>query len=406
MKKTMLLAAFFFTIVCLIISQPETTFQASLQGLKVWWEIVFPGLLPFLVLFEMMLAFGLLHAFGKLLEPMMQRLFRLPGEAAVVVAIGWIGGMPTGTNAIKKLLDQQVLNEKQANQLAAFAHMPSPLFIIIIVGSAFLQQPITGIIILLAVWLSSIWIFFLSNLFRKDKRLQQKNEAILNHSLPSSSVPLHSSTTNIWKQAVSAMRLAQQQDGRSFGKLLGDAVSISVQRLFVIGGFMIFAAMLAFLVEPIFSWTGLPFLGKSLLEIHLGTHAVANIALESYSILVATAIIAAVCAFTGLSGIMQASYSLFGTAFQLGSFIVYRVVHAAHAFFFAVLLFKPIYHAFQLWAGTIITPVLHETIPTPTSLLSPPTAQLWSAALLCTLIIALLAFILNKTLHYKTKTPH
>ncbi|WP_339063402.1 hypothetical protein [Tepidibacillus marianensis] len=32
-----------------IITYPDAAFQASLQGLKIWWEIIFPALLPFLL---------------------------------------------------------------------------------------------------------------------------------------------------------------------------------------------------------------------------------------------------------------------------------------------------------------------------------------------------------------------
>lgn len=68
MFRTIAFAILSTLLVGAIIVQPDASFQASLQGLTVWWNIVFPGLLPFLVLFEIMLAFGLAHGMGALLS--------------------------------------------------------------------------------------------------------------------------------------------------------------------------------------------------------------------------------------------------------------------------------------------------------------------------------------------------
>lgn len=62
------------TAIAIIIS-PESSFEASLQGLKLWWTLVFPALLPFLMLSEMLTASGFVHGFGVLLEPLMKRSF-------------------------------------------------------------------------------------------------------------------------------------------------------------------------------------------------------------------------------------------------------------------------------------------------------------------------------------------
>lgn len=65
-----------------IIISPESSFEASLQGLKLWWTLVFPALLPFLMLSEMLTASGFVHGFGVLLEPLMKRSFVCPVPAA------------------------------------------------------------------------------------------------------------------------------------------------------------------------------------------------------------------------------------------------------------------------------------------------------------------------------------
>lgn len=75
-------------LVLCIIAYPDKSFQASLQGLKVWWTIIFPALLPFLILSEMLKAYGWVHGIGVLLDPFMRTLFQLPGIGGWAWSVG------------------------------------------------------------------------------------------------------------------------------------------------------------------------------------------------------------------------------------------------------------------------------------------------------------------------------
>lgn len=75
-----------------IVVAPESSFQASLTGLTLWWTLVFPALLPFLILSEMLSASGFVHGIGVLLEPLMKRCFRLPGAGGWTLVLGLTAG--------------------------------------------------------------------------------------------------------------------------------------------------------------------------------------------------------------------------------------------------------------------------------------------------------------------------
>lgn len=344
MAKTVLLAFLSILLVVSIILQPDAAFKSSLQGLTVWWNIVFPGLLPFLVLFELIAAFGLAHALGSLFQPLMSRIFKLPGEAALTIVIGWMGGYPGGAEATASLRKRNIVSKKQGQRLLALAHMPNPLFMLVVVGAGFLHKPIVGAIIAAAVWLSAIWIMLLSAAFSRKE--QQSISPI---------APLKLGFLN---QAAEALRLGREQDGRSFGKALGDSVSASVQKLMMIGGFMILAALLAKLSEPLLSPllanTGLGFISQALFEGHLGAYAASIWDGPGTSTLGNAAAIAAVLAWSGLSGILQAGYSITGTDLKLLPFIMWRIVHALHASLFMILLWKPI--------TTLLRPCLRQEL--------------------------------------------
>jgi sporulation integral membrane protein YlbJ len=355
LAKTVLLAFVSILLVAAIIVSPDAAFQASLQGLTVWWNIVFPGLLPFLVLFELIAAFGLAHALAALAAPVTTKLFRLPGEAALTVILGWLGGYPAGAEAAASLRKRKLVTKQQGQRLLALSHMPNPLFMLVVIGAGFLHQPVAAILIAAAVWLSAIWLTLLSSWFsgrkNKTKSLQPSQQSASESDasmILSSAASPHSAEMRpigLLASAAKAMSLGRDQDGRSFGKALGDAVTVSVQKLMVIGGFMIFAAVLAGLAAPVLApllaRLELDFLLQALLEGHLGAYAAASWDGLGAGMLASSAAVAAALAWAGLGGIMQAGYFIAGTDLRLLPFVAARAIHALHAALFLLLLWKP-----------------------------------------------------------------
>jgi sporulation integral membrane protein YlbJ len=339
MAKTILIAIISILLVGTIIVQPDAAFQASLQGLTVWWNIVFPGILPFLVLFELMTAFGLAHVTSALLSPAMNKLFKLPGEAAHAIALGWMGGYPAGAEATASLRKQNKVDQTQGQRLLAIAHMPNPLFMLVVIGAGFLHKPIVGIMIATAVWLSALFLLLLlsiANIGAKNNEIAPTIET---------ASPDKAQQSRLLGQLGAAMQLGRDQDGRSFGKVLGDAVTASVQKLLMIGGFMIFASVLAKLAQPLFApiltKLNAPFIGPALFEGHIGAYAAAIWESPVGGSLMNAAAIAAVLAWSGLGGILQTGYTIAGTDLKLLPFAAFRMMHAVAAFLFMLLLWNP-----------------------------------------------------------------
>src|ERR1700730_1596953 len=85
---SLLLACIAALLVVCIIIYPNSVFQSSLNGMSLWWEYVFPALLPFLILTEIMMGSGALHAIGTLLDPLMRFFFRTSGNGGWALAMG------------------------------------------------------------------------------------------------------------------------------------------------------------------------------------------------------------------------------------------------------------------------------------------------------------------------------
>ncbi|MEK3882090.1 nucleoside recognition domain-containing protein [Paenibacillus sp. PL2-23] len=399
MPKTILLAVLSILLVGSIITQPDASFQASLQGLAVWWNIVFPGMLPFLVLYEIMLAFGLAHVLGALLQPAMRRSAPLPGETALALVVGWLGGYPAGSEAVASLRKRELLSRSQGQRLLAIAYMPNPLFMLVVIGAGFLHKPIAGMMITAAVWASALWLLLMSLLFRRRRSALAAETPSSESAADNQEAP---KPPGLAAGLALALQGGREQDGRSFGKVLGDAVSGSVQKLMVIGGFMILASVLSKLTEPLLApiaEQGFAFIGPALFEGHLGAYAAALWQAPGDSLAFSCAIISAVLAWSGLAGILQTGYAITGTDLKLLPFVAYRLNHALHAFILTLLLWKPLSWLTAKLGGSGVFPAMqpYESISPPANRLAAfavsdlPT--LWPASLLAAGI--LLALILT-----------
>ncbi|KQO04460.1 nucleoside recognition domain-containing protein [Paenibacillus sp. Leaf72] len=332
MAKTLLAALASILLVGAVIYQSEAAFQASLQGLTLWWNIVFPGLLPFLVLFELITAFGLVHGIGVLLQPLMGRLFRLPGEAALPLLFGWLSGFPAGAETTAVLRRHGHVTLQEGQRLLAFSHMPNPIFMLVVLGAGFMHQPELGLLIAAAVWLSALWTAWLLLLTSRSEAFPARAAQVQEGRLV--------------ERAAKAITAARESDGRGFGRVLGEAVSGGVQKLMLIGGLIIFTAVIARLMQPLWlfissgSWWEALFL-PALLESHIGTYTAAVLEAPNLAPVLSTAITAAILAWSGISGLLQAGYSTSGTDLKLLPLAGAKLLHAGHAAWFVVLLWKP-----------------------------------------------------------------
>ena len=86
-----------------MIVEPAATLEASTTGLKLWFNAVLPALFPFFVVCDLLVALGVVHFMGVILEPVMRPVFRLPGAAGFVVAMGFTSGNPEGAVLTRQL---------------------------------------------------------------------------------------------------------------------------------------------------------------------------------------------------------------------------------------------------------------------------------------------------------------
>ena len=108
---------------------PKEALQAAIEGMKVFWEIVFPSLLPFFVLSEVLLGLGAVHFIGVLLEPLMRPVFNVPGAGAFAMSMGLAAGYPMDAVITGKFRRRGLCTQAEGERLLAFTNTADPLFI-------------------------------------------------------------------------------------------------------------------------------------------------------------------------------------------------------------------------------------------------------------------------------------
>jgi sporulation integral membrane protein YlbJ len=344
--KTLFLAASVTLMAASLISFPQESFEASIRGLNMWWEIVFPSLLPFFILSEMLIGFGVVKFIGVMLEPLMRPLFKVPGVGGFVWAMGMASGYPAGAKLTARLRQEGQLTKIEAERLVSFTNSSNPLFIFGAVSVGFFLNPQLGVILALAHYLGNISVGLVM-------RFHGKNEEIIEQE--------RTSRVTI-RAAFSALHRTRIKDNRPIGKLLGDAVTSSIQTLLMIGGFIILFSVInkllfhlnitSFLAQFIELALGLlgmtemlsiPYI-SGLFEITLGSQMTSQV--QEASLMQQAVITSFILAFSGFSVQAQVASILAQTDIRFQPFFLARILHGFFAAFYAFILWNPVYERF------------------------------------------------------------
>lgn len=330
------------SIAVLMAIYPTETLHSSLRGLSIWWEVLFPALFPFFVISELLLGFGIVHFFGKLLDPLMRPLFRLPGIGGFVVTMGYISGYPVGARMTAQLWAQRLVTRAEGERLVAFTTTSDPIFLIGAVSVGFFQNVAVAPILAAAHYGGGLLIGLLMRYHDRDNEKKSKETAVeAGKKALSSTVKGRFSRSRI-SLALKAMHEARLLDGRGMGRLLQDSIQSALRLMIVVGGLVVFFSVVmemlthAGLVEVLAEALRLMFVGiglpapladagiYGLFEVTLGARAAGT---AGTGLMHQVAIAAWVLSWGGLSVHAQVASLLSRTDLRYKPFIIARLVH-------------------------------------------------------------------------------
>ncbi|MCD7033914.1 sporulation integral membrane protein YlbJ [Metabacillus sp. GX 13764] len=350
----MFAALFIAALTILVILHPKAALSASKDGLKMWWEIVFPSLLPFFIISELLIGFGIVKFIGILLEPLMRPVFRVPGVGGFVWAMGMASGFPSGAKLTARLRQEKQLSAVEAERLVSFTNCSNPLFIFGAVSVGFFHNEALGILLAASHYAGNIMVGLIMRFHgRKDEPAWQEKGK---WGLPS------------LRTAFSVLHKTRLENKQPIGKMLGAAVSSSIQTLLMIGGFIIAFSVfnrilsvanatdfLAGGLNAVLGFIGFPAsmtkpLLSGLFEITLGSSLVSQAA--GHDLLFQAVIVTSfILAFSGFSVQAQVASILAETDIRFQPFFIARIMHGVFASIAAAVLYHPLYLSWQ--TGTV-----------------------------------------------------
>ncbi|NLY52228.1 MAG: sporulation integral membrane protein YlbJ [Firmicutes bacterium] len=341
---TYLSAASALLLTITILRYPEVAFTASLEGLKIWFDIVLPALLPFFAMSEILMGLGVVHFIGVLLEPFMRPLFRIPGVGAFAVAMGLASGYPIGAKITAQLRREDLCTGVEGERLVSFANTADPLFMVgaVAIGMFGIQE--IGWTIAAAHYLSVVIVGFLMRF------TPEKDPPAVRSAIPSGQ-------GNILSRAFRTLEEARIRDGRSFGQLFGDAIRETFSSMLFIGGcIMIFSVLgrildVSGVTEALQNFLAvlfrsfaindaiIPPLIRGIIEITIGCEAISQ---ANASLLLRTVVASFIIGWSGLSVHAQVATMIRGTDIRMGPYIIARALHGLLAAAMTLVLWRPV----------------------------------------------------------------
>lgn len=332
-------------ITFLLILYPDQSLDASIRGLGIWWEIVFPSLLPFFITAELLIGFGVVTFIGVLFEPIMRPLFKVPGAGSFAWIMGMASGYPSGAKITVRLRQERELTQIEAERLLSFTNASSPLFIFGAVAIGFFHNPKLGIFIALCHYLGNAFVGICMR-FHGQKE-QAKNTFVKKHRV------------SYLKRAFRSMHQTRMKDHQPLGQLIGDAVLHSVTTLVVVGGFIILfsvlnkllylvgiTTLLASAINIFLYLFSIPIelsvpLISGLFEITLGSQMASQVKIDS--LLPKLIIVSFILGFNGFSVQAQVLSIISQTDIRFYPYFIGRLLHGFIACLLTFLLYKPFY---------------------------------------------------------------
>lgn len=341
---TILLAICVTVFAFSLVRYPQQSLEASIRGLNMWWEVVFPSLLPFFIVSELLIGFGVVHLLGVLLEPFMRPLFNVPGVGGFVWAMGMASGYPSGAKLTARLYQEKQLSLIEAERLSSFTNSSNPLFIFGAVSVGFFHNPHLGIIFALSHYIGNVLVGLIMRFYGKSKEQRIPQAKPYSFSVRSAFRTLHE---------------ARLKNKQPLGKLLGEAVRSSVQTLLMIGGFIILFSVINKLlymihatehIARLFQYAfhlfqlpkelSIPFI-SGIFEITLGSQMISQV--DQASLLEKAIVTSFILSFGGFSVQAQVASILSEANIRFQPFFVARIFHGVFAAFFTYVLWTPLY---------------------------------------------------------------
>lgn len=114
----------FFLMLCF----PAQSVLYAFTGLTLWFQKMIPSLFPFMILSGIMVRMNLTDYFSLVLSPLIKPLFKVSGNGAYCIIMGFLCGFPMGAKVISDLYERRKISKSEASYLLCFCNNIGPIY--------------------------------------------------------------------------------------------------------------------------------------------------------------------------------------------------------------------------------------------------------------------------------------
>lgn len=163
--------AFFFLMLCF----PKETLDGAKEGLLLWFQIVLPTLLPFLIATNLLISTNSIFYISRLCGPLFQRLFCVSPNGSFAVLAGFLCGYPVGAKVTADMVKTNRITLTEGKYLLSFCNNTSPAFITGYIVMQNLREETLMLPTLILLYLSPVLCSFL---FRRWYHIRPQQTAL------------------------------------------------------------------------------------------------------------------------------------------------------------------------------------------------------------------------------------
>ena len=147
----------------------QVVFGAS-KGLLLWFEVILPTLLPFMIISNLLIHTNSISYISMLVGPVFRKVFHVTPDGSFAILTGFLCGYPMGAKTTADLITTGRISKQEGAYLLSFCNNTSPMFIISYIVLQNLKQEALVLPTLFILFLSPILCSFLFRMYHKPKQ--------------------------------------------------------------------------------------------------------------------------------------------------------------------------------------------------------------------------------------------
>ena len=298
----------FFSIFLLIILLifPIISLSGAKNGLLLWFNIIMPTLLPFIIVSNLMIQLNLTSKITTIFHPFFKVLFGTTREGSYPIVVGMISGLPVGAKACNDLVTSNRITKAEGQFLLTFCNNISPMFLLSYVAISTLHIPNMKYSLLIILYLSSLFtalLYKIINRFTHPERIQFYNTKQCN-------ITCHKSTVSF----------------RTFD----EAIMSGFEVLAKVGGYIILFSILSEVILSVIDTNSISqIVAVSLCEL---TNGVNILGASTLPLSTKIALIVSISTFGGFSSIAQTKSVIDESGLSIRIYTRYKMIQSIIAY--------------------------------------------------------------------------